>query len=29
MTTMFNRLVALLLTGLIARTRAIGRPGQR
>ncbi|MBB5666028.1 hypothetical protein GGI64_005117 [Rhizobium leguminosarum] len=29
MATMFKRLVALLLTGLIARTRAIGRPGQR
>lgn len=29
MAKMFKRLVALLLTGLIARTRAIGRPSQR
>lgn len=29
MATMFKQLVALLLTGLIARTRAIGSPGQR
>ncbi|MBB2753064.1 UNVERIFIED_ORG: hypothetical protein GGI57_003773 [Rhizobium aethiopicum] len=29
MATMFKQLGALLLAGLIARTKAIGRPGQR
>lgn len=29
MTSLFKRLAALLLMGLIARTKAIGRPGQR
>ena len=29
MTRLFKRLAALLLAGLIARTKAIGRPGQR
>jgi hypothetical protein len=29
MTKLFKRLAALLLAGLIARTKAIGRPGSR